>query len=36
VIVDSSANIDPTITGTVANLAVSVGDKVKKGSSFST
>ena len=31
VIVDSSANVDPTITGTVANLAVSVGDKVKKG-----
>lgn len=31
VIVDSSANIDPTITGTVSNLAVSVGDKVKKG-----
>ena len=31
VIVDSSANIDPTITGTVANLAVSVGDKVAKG-----
>ena len=31
VIVDSSANIDPTITGTVANLAISVGDKVTKG-----
>lgn len=31
VIVDSSANVDPTISGTVANLAVSVGDKVKKG-----
>lgn len=31
VIVDSSSNIDPTITGTVANLAVNVGDKVKKG-----
>jgi RND family efflux transporter MFP subunit len=31
VIVDSSANIDPTITGTVRNLAVSVGDKVAKG-----
>lgn len=31
VIVDSQANIDPTITGTVANLAVSVGDAVKKG-----
>lgn len=31
VIVDSSANVDPTITGTVANLFVSVGDKVEKG-----
>ncbi len=31
VIVDSSANVDPTITGTVKNLSVSVGDKVKKG-----
>ena len=31
VIVDQSSNIDPTITGTVANLAVAVGDKVKKG-----
>lgn len=31
VIVDSSANIDPTITGTVANLLVSVGEKVAKG-----
>ena len=31
VVVDSSANVDPTITGTVANLAVSVGDKVTKG-----
>lgn len=30
VIVDSSANVDPTITGTVANLSVSVGDKVEK------
>ncbi len=29
--VDSQANIDPSITGTVANLAVSVGDSVKKG-----
>lgn len=29
--VDSQANIDPTITGTVANLAVSVGESVKKG-----
>lgn len=31
VIVDSSANVDPTISGTVKNLAVSVGDKVEKG-----
>ena len=31
VIVDQSSNIDPTITGTVANLAVNVGDKVTKG-----
>lgn len=31
VIVDSASNIDPTITGTVANLSVSVGDKVKEG-----
>jgi HlyD family secretion protein len=31
VIVDQSSNIDPTITGTVANLAVNVGDKVAKG-----
>jgi len=31
VIVDQSSNIDPTITGTVANLAVNIGDKVKKG-----
>lgn len=31
VIVDQSSNIDPTITGTVADLAVAVGDSVKKG-----
>jgi len=31
VIVDQSSNIDPTITGTVQNLSVSVGDKVEKG-----
>jgi RND family efflux transporter MFP subunit len=31
VVVDQSENIDPTITGTVSNLAVNVGDKVKKG-----
>lgn len=30
VIVDQSSNIDPTITGTVADLAVQVGDSVKK------
>jgi HlyD family secretion protein len=30
-IVDQQANIDPTITGTVANLAVAIGDQVKKG-----
>jgi RND family efflux transporter MFP subunit len=31
VVVDQSTNIDPTITGTVSNLAVNVGDKIKKG-----
>lgn len=31
VVVDQSVNIDPTITGTVANLAVNVGDVVTKG-----
>lgn len=31
IIVDDSANIDPTITGTVAKLSVAVGDKVEKG-----
>ncbi len=31
IIVDQSSNIDPTISGTVANLAVAVGDSVKKG-----
>jgi HlyD family secretion protein len=31
VIVDQSSNVEPTITGTVANLAVNVGDKVTKG-----
>jgi RND family efflux transporter MFP subunit len=36
VIVDSSANIDPTITGTVASLAVNIGDKVKKGQTLFT
>jgi RND family efflux transporter MFP subunit len=31
VIVDQSSNIDPTISGTVAGLAVNIGDKVTKG-----
>jgi RND family efflux transporter MFP subunit len=31
VIVDQLATVDPTISGTVANLAVKVGDPVKKG-----
>jgi RND family efflux transporter MFP subunit len=31
VTVDQIANIDPSITGTVANLSVAVGDSVKKG-----
>jgi HlyD family secretion protein len=31
VIVDQSATVDPTITGTVANLSVNIGDSVKKG-----
>jgi RND family efflux transporter MFP subunit len=31
VVIDQSSNIDPTITGTVADLAVQVGDSVKKG-----
>jgi len=31
VVVDQSVNIDPTITGTVTNLSVKVGDKVEKG-----
>lgn len=30
-IVDNSASVDPTITGTVFGLAVNVGDKVTKG-----
>ncbi len=36
VIVDQSSTVDPTITGTVANLAVNVGDKVKKGQTLFT
>jgi multidrug efflux pump subunit AcrA (membrane-fusion protein) len=31
IIVDTSASVDPTITGTVSNLAVKVGDSVKEG-----
>lgn len=31
VVVDQSSNVDPTITGTVSNVSVQVGDKVKKG-----
>jgi len=31
VVVDQSVNIDPTITGTVTDLSVKVGDKVEKG-----
>ena len=31
VIVDQLATVDPTISGTVANLSVNVGDAVKKG-----
>lgn len=31
IVVDQSVNIDPTITGTVSNLSVNVGDQVKKG-----
>lgn len=36
VVVDQLATVDPTITGTVANLAVKVGDSVKKGSTLFT
>ncbi|NTV41538.1 MAG: efflux RND transporter periplasmic adaptor subunit [Candidatus Moranbacteria bacterium] len=31
VVVDQLATVDPTITGTVSNLSVNVGDKIKKG-----
>jgi HlyD family secretion protein len=34
--VDQLANIDPTISGTVANLAVKVGDNVKEGQTLFT
>jgi HlyD family secretion protein len=36
VVVDQSVNIDPTITGTVSNLSVNVGDQVKKGQALFT
>ena len=36
VVVDQLATVDPTITGTVANLAVKIGDDVKKGSTLFT
>jgi len=31
IVVDSQESVDPTITGTIANLAVNVGDTVKEG-----
>lgn len=31
IIVDQSSAVDPTITGTVADLAVNIGDRVEKG-----
>lgn len=31
IVVDQLATVDPTISGTVANVAVNVGDRVKKG-----
>jgi RND family efflux transporter MFP subunit len=34
--VDQLATVDPTITGTVSNLAVKVGDNVKKGATLFT
>ncbi|NTW14434.1 MAG: efflux RND transporter periplasmic adaptor subunit [Candidatus Moranbacteria bacterium] len=36
IVVDQSVNIDPTITGTVSNLSVNVGDQVKKGQALFT
>ncbi|MEI7621146.1 MAG: efflux RND transporter periplasmic adaptor subunit [Candidatus Moraniibacteriota bacterium] len=36
VVVDQLATVDPTITGTVSNLAVKIGDKVKKGATLFT
>src|SRR3989339_223997 len=31
IVVDSQETVDPTISGTIADLAVKVGDTVKKG-----
>lgn len=36
VIVDQSATVDPTITGTVTGLSVALGDSVKKGQTLFT
>lgn len=36
VVVDSSAKVSPSISGTVANLAVKLGDKVTKGQTLFT
>jgi macrolide-specific efflux system membrane fusion protein len=36
VIVDQTAKVNPSITGTVANLAINLGDQVKKGQSLFT
>jgi len=36
VVVDQLATVDPTITGTVSNLAVKIGDNVKKGTTLFT
>ncbi len=36
VAVDQLATVDPTISGTVANLSVKVGDSVKKGQTLFT
>lgn len=36
IVVDQLASIDPTITGTVSNLTVAVGDSVKKGDTLFT
>jgi RND family efflux transporter MFP subunit len=36
VVVDQLATVDPTISGTVANLVVNIGDSVKKGQTLFT